>query len=203
MLLSKKFLISFAIVIFSVVPAYAGDRDRCHWQSAKMLNLTANQKTEWAQLKRAHLENMRTSARDLRLAYERLQIAFQSSTGEDDGLISRHKGEIEIRKQATAWFSIQQENRSNQLEYQIAVWRILTPDQRLLVGIPNHRLLSMDRNKGSWLHRVKGRKEGWGQGYRGSWNKRHGMAWDKGTGNRRGQSHGDSWKKNRKRKLFN
>ncbi len=85
-MLLKKFLIAIAISLYSVVPVFAGDSDRVrgHWpgQGAKMLNLTADQQIAWAQLKKAHLESIRASARGLRLAKERLRIGFQSSAGE-------------------------------------------------------------------------------------------------------------------------
>ena len=89
MVLLKKFLIAFAIALYSVAPVFAGDSDRVrgHWQGqgTKMLNLTADQQVAWAQLKKAHLKGMRTLARGLRLAKERLRIAFQSSAGEEVG----------------------------------------------------------------------------------------------------------------------
>jgi len=212
MVLLKKFLLAFAIALYAVVPVFAGDSDRVRshwqWQGAKMLNFTADQQTAWAQLKKAHLEGMRTSARGLRLAKERLRIAFQSSAGEE-GLISRHKGEAEIRNQAAALFSLQQEIRSSQLEYQIAVWRILTPDQRLLVGVPSHRFLR-GQSKGSGLRWDKGHRkswgkgcgQGWGQGYGKNWNRRHGMGGDKGAGKRGERPRGDKWQKTRKKKYF-
>ena len=180
MVLLKKFLLAFAIALYSVVPVFAGDSDRVRshwqWQGAKMLNFTSDQQIAWEQLKKAHLKGMRTSVRGLRLAKERLRIAFQSSAGEE-GLISRHKGEAEIRNQAAALFSLQQEIRSSQLEYQIAVWRILTPDQRLLVGVPSHRFLR-GQSKGS------------------------GLRWDKGAGKRGERPRDDKWQKNRKKKSF-
>ena len=83
--LLKKFLIVLAISFYSVVPVLAGDRDRVRghwqWQGAKMLNLTANQKTAWTRLRKAHPEGMRASVRDLQLTKKRLRIASQSSAG--------------------------------------------------------------------------------------------------------------------------
>jgi Spy/CpxP family protein refolding chaperone len=212
MVLLKKFLIAIAISLYSVVPVFAGDSDRVrgHWQGqgAKMLNLTADQRTAWGRLKKAHLENIRASARSLRLAKERLRIGFQSSAGEG-GLISLHKGEAEIRNQAAALFSLQQEIQSSQLEYQIAVWRILTPDQRLLMGVPSHRF-RMSQNKGSgirwnkgyWKSSGKGCHQGREQGHGKNSNKRFGMGGDKDAGKRGDQSRGDKWQKNRKKKSF-
>ena len=219
-MLLKKFLIAIAISLSSVVPVFAGDSDRVrgHWQGqgAKMLNLTADQQVAWAQLKKAHLEGIRASARGLRLAKERLRIGFQSSAGEG-GLISLHKGEAEIRNQAAALFSLQQEIQSSQLEYQIAVWRILTPDQRLLMGVPSHRFRmgqskgsGMRWNKGYGKSAGKGCDQGWGQGHGKNSNKRHGMGqsknsrllWNKGAGKRGDRSRGDKSQKNRKKKSF-
>ena len=211
-MLLKKFLIAIAISLYSVVPVFAGDSDRVrgHWQGqgAKMLNLTADQQVAWAQLKKAHLESVRASARGLRLAKERPRIGFQSSAGEG-GMISLHKGEAEIRNQAAALFALQQEIQSNQLEYQIAVWRILTPDQRLLMGVPSHRF-RMGQSKGSEMRwdkgygksAGKGCDQGWGQGHGKNSNKRYGMGADKGAGKRGDQSRGDKWQKNRKKKSF-
>ena len=211
-MLLKKFLIALAISLYSVVPVFAGDSDRVrgHWQGqgAKMLNLTADQQVAWAQLKKAHLEGIRASARGLRLAKERLRIGFQSSAGEG-GLISLHKGEAEIRNQAAALFSLQQEIQSSQLEYQIAVWRILTPDQRLLMGVPSHRF-RMGQSKGSGIRwnkgygksAGKGCHQGWGQGHGKSSNKRYGMGGYKDAGKRSDRSRGDKWQKNRKIKSF-
>ena len=211
-MLLKKLLIAIAISLYSVVPVFAGDSDRVrgHWQGqgAEMLNLTADQQVAWAKLKKAHLEGIRTSARGLRLAKERLRIGFQSSAGEG-GLISLHKGEAEIRNQAAALFSLQQEIQSNQLEYQIAVWRMLTPDQRLLMGVPSHRFRmgqskgsGMRWNKGYGKSAGKGCHQGWGQGHGKNSNKRYGMGGDKSAGKRGDQSRGDKWQKNRKKKSF-
>ena len=211
-MLLKKLLIAIAISLYSVVPVFAGDSDRVrgHWQGqgAEMLNLTADQQVAWAKLKKAHLEGIRTSARGLRLAKERLRIGFQTSAGEG-GLISLHKGEAEIRNQAAALFSLQQEIQSNQLEYQIAVWRMLTPDQRLLMGVPSHRFRmgqskgsGMRWNKGYGKSAGKGCHQGWGQGHGKNSNKRYGMGGDKSAGKRGDQSRGDKWQKNRKKKSF-
>ena len=204
-MLLKKFLIALAISLYSVVPVFAGDSDRVrgHWQGqgAKMLNLTADQQIAWAQLKKAHLESIRASARGLRLAKERLRIGFQSSAGEG-GLISLHKGEAKIRNQAAALFSLQQEIQSSQLEYQIAVWRILTPDQRLLMGVPSHQF-RMGQSKGSGMRWNKGYgksagkscHQGWGQGHDKNSNKRYGMGTDKGAGKRGDKGAGMRWDK--------
>ena len=204
-MLLKKFLIALAISLYSVVPVFAGDSDRVrgHWQGqgAKMLNLTADQQVAWAQLKKAHLEGIRASARGLRLAKERLRIGFQSSAGEG-GLISLHKGEAEIRNQAAALFSLQQEIQSSQLEYQIAVWRILTPDQRLLMGVPSHRFRmgqskgsGMRWNKGYGKNAGKGCHQGWGQGHGKNSNKRYGLSQKKGAGMRWKKCSGKTWGK--------
>ena len=207
-MLLTKFLIAIAISLYSVVPVFAGDSDRVrgHWQGqgAKILNLTADQQVAWAQLKKAHLEGIRASARGLRLAKERLRIGFQSSAGEG-GLISLHKGEAEIRNQAAALFSLQQEIQSRQLEYQIAVWRILTPDQRLLMGVPSHRFRmgqskgsGMRWNKGYGKSAGKGCHQGWGRGLGKNSDKRCGMGGYKDAGKHSDRSRGDKWQKNRK-----
>ena len=188
-MLSKKFLIALAISLYSVAPVFAGDSDRVRghwqWQGAKMLNLKADQETAWAHLKKAHLEGMRASARDLRLTKKRLGIAFQSSAG-GEGLISHYKR-----------------------EYQIAVGRSLTRHQRLLVGVPSHRFRrgqskdsGMRWDKGSGKSWGKGCDQGWGQRYGKKTNKRHGMGGDKGAGKRGDQSWGDKSQKNRKKKSF-
>ena len=213
MVLLKKFLMALAIALYSVVPVSAGDSDRArgHWQGqgAKMLNLKAHQQPAWAHLEKPHLEDMRASARDLRLMKKRRRIAFQSSAGEE-GLISRYKR-----------------------EYQITVGRSLTQHQRLLMGVPSQRFRrdqskgsrkswgkgcdqgwgkgdgkspnkrhGMDWNKGSGLRWDKGDGKGWGKGHGKNSNKLYGMGGDKGAGKRGNQSRGDKWQKNRKKKSF-
>ena len=142
MVLLKKFLITLAIALYSVVPVVAGDSDRArgHGQGhgAKMGNLKAG----------------------------------------EAGLISRYKR-----------------------EYQIAIRRSLTPDQRPLVGVPSHRF-PMGQSKGTGLHWDKGEGKGWGKDYGKNSNKRYGMGADKGAGKREDQSRGDKWQKNRKKKYF-
>ena len=189
MVLLKKFLIAFAVALYSVAPVFAGDSDRVRshwqWQGAKMLKLKAGQQTAWAHLKKAHLEGMRASVQDLRLTKKRLRIAFQSSAG-GEGLISRYKR-----------------------EYQIAVGRSLTRHQRLLVGVPSHRF-RRGQSKGSGIRWDKGSGKSWGKGcdqgrgqrYGKKSSKRHGMGGDKGAGKRGGRSRGDKSQKNRKKKSF-
>ena len=181
MVLLKKFLITLAVTLYSVVPVFAGDSDRVrgHWrgQGAKMLNLKAHQQPAWGHLKKAHLGGMRASARDLRLSKKRRRIAFQGSAGEV-GLISRYKR-----------------------EYQIAIGRHLTPAQQPLVGGPSHRF-PMGRSKGAGLHGDKGAGKGWCKGYGKNSNKRYGMGGYKDAGKRSDRSRGDKWQKNRKKKSF-
>ena len=180
-MLLKKFLITLAIALYSVVPVVAGDSDRArgHGQGhgAKMGNLKAHQQTSWGHLRKAHLEGMRASAPNLRLMKKRRRIAFQGSAG-GEGLISRYKR-----------------------EYQLAVGRHLTPDQRPLMGVPSHRF-PMDRSKGAGMRWDKGEGKDWGKGYGKNSNKRYGMDADKGAGKRGDQSRGDKWQKNRKKKYF-
>ena len=141
-MLLKKFLITLAIALYSVVPVFAGDSDRArgHGQGhgTKMLNLKAG----------------------------------------EAGLISRYKR-----------------------EYQLAVGRHLTPDQRPLVGVPSHRF-PMGRSKGAGMRWNKGEGKDWGKNYGKNSNKRYGMGADKGAGKREDQSRGDEWQKNRKKKSF-
>ena len=180
-MLLKKFLMALAIALYSVVPVIAGDNDRARshgqWHGAKMGNLKAHQQPAWGHLKKAHLGGMRASARDLRLTNEHRRIVVQGSAGEE-GLISRYKR-----------------------EYQLAVGRHLTPDQRPLMGVPSHRF-PMGRSKDAGLHWDKGAGKGWCKGYGKNSNKRYGMGADKGAGKREDQSRGDKWQKNRKKKSF-
>ena len=189
MVLLKKFLITLAVTLYSVVPVFAGDSDRVrgHWQGqgAKMLNLKAHQQPAWGHLKKAHLGGMRASARDLQLTKKQLRIASQSSAGKE-GLISHYKR-----------------------EYQIAVGRSLTRHQRLLVGVPSHRF-RRGQSKGSGIRWDKGSGKSWGQGCDQGWgqrygkksNRRHGLGSDKGVGKRGDRSRGDKLQKNRKKKSF-
>ena len=213
MVLLKKFLITLAVTLYSVVPVFAGDSDRVrgHWrgQGAKMLNLKAHQQPAWGHLKKAHLGGMRASARDLQLTKKQLRIAFQSRVGKE-GLISHYKR-----------------------EYQIAVGRSLTRHHRLLMGVPSH-LFCSNQSKGSgksWgqghgksskkrdgmggdkcagKRGDKGDGKGWGKSYSKNSNKRHGMGqsknsrllWNKGAGKRGDRSRGDKSQKNRKKKSF-
>ena len=144
-----------------------------------MLNFKAHQHPAWGHLKKAHLEGMRASVQDLRLTKKRLRTAFQSGAG-GEGLISRYKR-----------------------EYQIAIGRHLTPDQRPLVDVPSHRF-PMGRSKDAGLHWDKCAGKGWGKGkgYGKNSNKRYGMGADKGADKREDQSRGDKWQKDRKKKSF-
>ena len=56
-------------------------------------------------------------------------------------------------------------------EYQIAIGRHLTPDQRPLVDVPSHRF-PMGRSKDAGLHWDKCAGKGWGKGYGKHSNKR-------------------------------
>ena len=86
-------------------------------------------------------------------------------------------------------------------EYQIAIGRHLTPDQRPLVGVPSHQF-RRGQSKGTGLHWGKGSGKGWGKGYGKNSNKRYGMGGYKDAGKRGDQSRGDKWQKNRKKKSF-
>ena len=170
----KKFLTALAVVLYSITPVFAGDSDRVRgywqWQGPKMLDLTTDQKTAWAHLKKAHLGGIRVSERDLRLVKKRLRIAFQSSAGEE-GLISRYKR-----------------------EYQITVGRSLTQHQPLLMGVPSQRF-RRDQSKDSRKSWGKGCDQGWGKGHGKSPNKRHGMDWNNGSGLRWDKGDGKGWGK--------
>jgi len=174
MVLLKKFLMAFAIVLYSIVPVSAGDSDwaRGHWQGQdpKMLNLKACQYPAWGHLKKAHLEGMRASAAGLRLTKKRVRTAFQRGAG-GKGLISRYKN-----------------------EYQISVGRSLARTQRLLVGAPSHRFRS-GQSKGSGMHWDKGPGKNWGQGHSKNSNKRYGMNWSKGSGMHWDKGSRESWGK--------
>jgi hypothetical protein len=197
MMLLKKFLMSFAIALYSVGPVFAGDSDRVrsHWQGqgVKMFTLKAHQHPAWRHLKRAHREGMRASARDLQLTKKRLRTAFQSGA-RGEGLISRYKH-----------------------EYQITVGRNLTRHQRLLVSVPSHwfrrgqskgsgmswsKGSGMRWDKGSGKSWGKGCDQGWGQRYGKNSNKRHGMGGGKNAVKRGDRSRGDKSQKNRKKKLL-
>jgi len=182
-MLLKRFVMALAIALYSVVPVVvvAGDSDRVrgHWRghSAKMLNVKAHQQTAWGHLEKAHLDSIRASARDLRLMKKRRRIAFQGSAGEE-GLISRYKR-----------------------DYQIAIGRNLTSNQRPFVCAPSHRF-PMGLSKGSGMRWNKGVRKGWGGVYGKNSNRHSGMGRDKGAGKRADQSRGDKWQKYRKKKSF-
>ena len=94
-----------------------------------MLNLTEDQLARWEDLKKAQQKTIRSYSLELRATRELLKIAFQTSDNEAD-----------IREKAEALSSLLLTIRSSQLDYQIDIWKILTPDQRLLVGVPGTRL---------------------------------------------------------------
>ena len=141
-----------------------------------MLNLTEEQKTELRELKKLQREVLRDNLMALRAAEVRLRIAFQSSDSEE-----------EIRTQAAALSALKAQIADTRLEQRIAVWRILTPDQRLLMPL-----------QGQQPAMAKGYQQGKGKGHRGlrdhksgkGWGNKHSMNWKK--------SRADKWRKNRK-----
>ena len=132
MVQSKTILLSMIVTLLTINPVLA-DADKDHSYSKKkqlsMLNLTEDQLARWGDLKKAQQKTMRSYSLKLRATRELLKIAFQTSDNESD-----------IREKAEALSSLLLTIRSSELDYQIDIWKILTPDQRLLVGVPGERL---------------------------------------------------------------
>ena len=186
-MLSKKFLISLTVVFLSAPTVFADSGDRTagdqKMHGAGMLNLTAEQKTELRELTKTQREVSRDNLLALRAAGVRLRIAFQSSDSEE-----------EIRIQAAALSALKAQIDAARLDHQIAVWRILTPDQRLLMPQQGRRSAM-----------APGYQRGKGEGHRGfrdrkcgtDWGRKHSMNWKKSGADKWGKSgkHSDSkWK---------
>ena len=179
-MLSKKILIPLTVVLLSAPTVFANSGDRTagthKTHGAGMLNLTEEQKTELRELMKTQREVLRDNLMALRAADVRLRIAFQSSDSEE-----------EIRIQAAALSALKTQIDNTRLEQRIAVWRILTPDQRLLMP-----------RQGQRSAMAKGYQQGKGKGRRGlrdhkwgkDWGNKHSMNWKK--------SSADQWRKNRK-----
>ena len=143
---------------------------------AGMLNLTEGQKTELRELMKTQQEGLGDNLLALRAAGVRLQIAFQSSDNEE-----------EIRAQAAALSVLKAQIDAARLDHQIAVWQVLTPDQRLLMPQQGRRSAmahSSQRGKGKGHRGFRDRK--WGK----DWGRKHTM--------NRKQSSADKWGKKRK-----
>ena len=179
-MLSKKILIPLTVVLLSAPAVFADSGDRTagdqKMHGAGMLNLTAEQKTELRELTKTQREVLRDNLLALRAAGVRLRIAFQSSDSEE-----------EIRTQAAALSALKAQIADTRLEQRIAVWRILTPDQRLLMPRQDQQPAM-----------AKGYQQGKGKDHRGlrdhksgkGWGNKHSMNWKK--------SSADKWRKNRK-----
>ena len=183
-MLSKKILIPLAVVLLSVPTAFADSGNRPasdqNMDRAGMLNLTEEQKTQLRELRKTQQEGLRDNLLALRAAGVRLRIAFQSSDSEE-----------EIRIQATALSELKAQFDAARLDHQISVWRILTPDQRLLM--PQQSRLSVmapgyQRGKGEDHRRFRDHKKGKGRG------NKHSMNWKKSSAykGRRNQKNSDS-----------
>ena len=181
-MLSKKILIFLAIVFLSAPIVFADSGDRTtsdqKMHGAGMLNLTAEQKTELRELTKTQREVSRDNLLALRAAGVRLRIAFQSSDSEE-----------EIRIQAAALSALKAQIDAARLDHQIAVWRILTPDQRLLMPQQGRRSAmapSYQRGKGKGSRGFLDRK--WGK----DWGCKHSMNWKKSGADKWGKSRKDS-----------
>ena len=179
-MVSKKILIPLTVVFLSAPTVFAdsGDRTAGHQKmhGAGMLNLTAEQKTELRELTKTQREVSRDNLLALRAAGVRLRIAFQSSDSEE-----------EIRIQAAALSALKAQIDAARLDHQIAVWRMLTPDQRLLMPQQGRRsamMLGYQRGKGKGHRKFRDRK--WGK----DWSHKHTM--------NRKKSGADKWGKSRK-----
>ena len=178
-MLSKKILIPLTVVLLSAPTVFADSGDRTagnhKTHGAGMLNLTAEQKTELRELAKTQREVLRDNLLALRAAGVRLRIAFQSSDSEE-----------EIRIQAAALSALKAQIDDTRLEQRIAVWRILTPDQRLLMPLQGQRpamAQGYQRDKGKGHRGFRDRR--WGK----DWGNKHSMNWKKsGT---------EKWRKSR------
>ena len=176
-MLSKKILIPLTIILLSAPTVFADSGNRTagnhKTHGAGMLNLTAEQKTELRELTKTQREVLRDNLLALRAAGVRLRIAFQSSDSEE-----------EIRIQAAAVSALKAQIDAARLDHQIAVWRILTPDQRLLMpqqGRGSVMAPGYQRGKGEDHRRFRDRKKrkGWGNKHSMSWKKSSAYKWRK------------------------
>ena len=177
-MLSKKILIPLTVVLLSVPIVFADSGNRTagdqKMHGAGMLNLTEEQKSELRELMKAHRVVLKDNLLALRAAGVRLRIAFQSSNNEE-----------KIRAQAAALSVLKAQVDATRLEQRIAVWRILTPDQRLLMPRQGQRpamAQGYQRGKG---HRGF-RDRSWGK----DWGNKHSMNWKKSSAYK--------WRKNQK-----
>ena len=179
-MLPKKFLIFLTVVFLSapIVFADSGNRtasgQKIH--GAGMLNLTAEQKIELRELTETQREVLRDNLLALRAAGVRLRITFQSSDSEE-----------EIRIQAAALSALKTQIDAARLDHQIAIWGILTPDQRLLMP-----------QQGRWSAMAPGYQRGKGKGHRKFRDRKWGKDWSHKHTMSRKKSGADKWGKSRK-----
>jgi Spy/CpxP family protein refolding chaperone len=168
-MLSKKILIPLTALLLSapIVLADSGSRTASNQKmlGAGMLNLTEEQKTELRELTKTQREVLRDNLLALRAAGARLRIAFQSSDSEEG-----------IRTQAVALSALKAQIDAARLEQWIAVWRILTPDQRLLMPQQSH-----------WSAIAPGYRKGKETNHRAFWDRKRGKGW--------GGKHSMKWQK--------
>ncbi len=181
-MLPKKLLIPLTVVLLSAPTVFADSGNRTagghKTHGTDMLNLTAEQKTELRELTKTQREVLRDDLLALRAAGVRLRIAFQSSDSEE-----------EIRIQAAALSALKAQIDAARLDHQIAVWRILTPDQRLLMPQQGRRSAmtpGYQRGKGNGHRRFRDRK--WGK----DWGRKHSMNWKTSGADKWGKSRKDS-----------
>jgi Spy/CpxP family protein refolding chaperone len=179
-MLSKKILITLTAFLLFAPTAFADSGDRTSsdqkMHGAGMLNLTEEQKTELRELMKTRQKGLRDNLLAVRAAGVRLRIAFQSSDSEET-----------IRAQAAALSVLKAQIDAARLEQQIAVWRILTPDQRLLMPRQGQRpAMAQDyqRGKGGSHRGFRDRK--WGK----DCGNKHSMNWQK--------LNADKWRKSRR-----
>ena len=179
-MLPKKLLIPLTVILLSAPTVFADSGNRTagnhKTHGAGMLNLTAEQKTELRELAKTQREVLRDNLLALRAAGVRLRIAFQSSDSEE-----------EIRIQAAALAALKTQIDAARLDHQIAVWRILTPDQRLLMP-----------QKGRWSAMATGYQRGKGKGHRKFRDRKWGKDWSHKHTMSRKKSGADKWGKSRK-----
>ena len=168
-MLAKNILIPLIALLLSAPTAFADSRGRTagdqKMYGAGMLNLTEEQKTELRELTKTQQEGLRDNLLALRAAGVRLRIAFQSSDNEE-----------EIREQAAALSLVKVQIDAVRLEQRIAVWKILTPDQRLLMPRQDQRpamAQGYQKGKGKGHRGFRDRK--WGK----DWSNKHSMSWQK------------------------
>ena len=181
-MLSKKILIPLIAVLLSTPTIFADSGDRTAGNhkahGAGMLNLTAEQKIELRELTKTQREVLKDNLLALRAAGVRLRIAFQSSDSEE-----------KIRIQAAELSALKAQIDAARLDHQIAVWKMLTPDQRLLMPQQGHRSAmapGYQRGKGEGHRKFRVGK--WGKG----WSNKHTMNWKKSGADKWGKSRKDS-----------